>query len=284
MYPGWYFCLVEKGNVVLHSYHEIGFWEHILGSEDAICWTWQRSSLVPENSCFLETQSSYQRCGGLGDFGSKVWLWKRSGRCGWRRSMALDRGKKTRRVNTQDWNGRESYKGTKRASPPLQEVVITWQSMTGASHCSLSFPGKMSSLPPFFHTLRLQPWNIVNQSHLLIILSYSPMIGSHSLVPAKLLTRWWAAAAEALSIIESRFLVPGEGVHKAEQEIGFPTWIRICTDFQTAHKVFLLQSSLIFLASSQFQAFCQPESCCLPLLYLANRWAPAACKICWPSN
>ena len=125
---------------------------------------------------------------------------------------------------------------------------------------------------------------LVNQSHLLIILSYSPMIGSHSLVPAKLLTRWWAAAAEALSIIESRFLVPGEGVHKAEQEIGFPTWIRICTDFQTAHKVFLLQSSLIFLASSQFQAFCQPESCWLPLLYLANRWAPAACKICWPSN
>ena len=157
MYPGWYFCL-EKGNVVLHSYHEIGFWEHILGSEDAICWTWQRSSLVPENSCFLETQSSYQRCGGLGDFGSKVWLWKRSGRRGWRRSMALDRGKKTRRVNTQDWNGRESYKGTKRASPPLQEVVITWQSMTGASHCSLSFPGKMSSLPPSFHTLRWQPW------------------------------------------------------------------------------------------------------------------------------
>ena len=146
MYPGWYFCL------------EKGFWEHFLSSEDAICWTWQRSSLVPENSCFLETQSSYQRCGGLGDFGYKLWLWKRSGRCGWRGSMAPDRGKKTRRVNTQDWNGRESYKGTKRASPPLQEVVITWQSMTGASHCSLSFPGKMSSLPPSFHTLRWQPW------------------------------------------------------------------------------------------------------------------------------
>ena len=38
--------------------------------------------------------------------------------------------------------------------------------------------------------VRGSPGNIVNQSHLLIILSYSPMIGSHSLVPAKLLTRW----------------------------------------------------------------------------------------------